>query len=164
MALDSETDALIRPDSREVEAADDNAPLWAPKGTPAGYKAMPVSFFASCAMAATAASTVYAYAHILCKDASQCADGEKAAYASAVAVATTLANVCGLMAVGIYERLPTRAGLAVWIGLRAGSVVVLGAGGKAATTRRGGEIRDTWLTSNDSGAEECRTRVRSAPS
>ncbi|KAI4908873.1 hypothetical protein J4E90_008610 [Alternaria incomplexa] len=47
MALDSETDALIRPDSREVEAADDNAPLWAPKGTPAGYKAMPVSFFAS---------------------------------------------------------------------------------------------------------------------
>ncbi|KNG46901.1 amp-dependent synthetase ligase [Stemphylium lycopersici] len=128
MAIDSETDALIRPDSHEVGAADDDAHLWTPKRRPAGYKAMPVSFFASCAMAATAASTVYAYAHIVCKEASQCADGGKAAYASAVAVATTLANVCGLMAVGIYERLPTRAGLAVWIGLRAGSVVVLGAG------------------------------------
>ncbi|KAK7530970.1 uncharacterized protein J3D65DRAFT_143793 [Phyllosticta citribraziliensis] len=96
---------------------------------PAGYKAMPVSFLASCAMAATAASTVYAYAHILCHDASRCADKEKAAYASAVALATTIANVCGLVAVGIYQRLPTRGALALWVGLRAGSVVVLSAGG-----------------------------------
>ncbi|KAK8170275.1 major facilitator superfamily domain-containing protein [Phyllosticta citribraziliensis] len=95
---------------------------------PAGYKAMPVSFLASCAMAATAASTVYAYAHILCHDASRCADKEKAAYASAVALATTIANVCGLVAVGIYQRLPTRGALALWVGLRAGSVVVLSAG------------------------------------
>ncbi|KAK8154309.1 major facilitator superfamily domain-containing protein [Phyllosticta citrichinensis] len=95
---------------------------------PAGYKAMPVSFLASCAMAATAASAVYAYAHILCQDASRCADKEKAAYASAVAAATTIANVCGLVAVGIYQRLPTRGALALWVGLRAGSVVVLSAG------------------------------------
>jgi hypothetical protein len=137
MALDSETDQLIRPESDEVDAANDNDTRpWTPKKTPAGYKAMPVSFLASCAIAATAASTVYAYAHILCKDASQCADAEKTAYASAVAVATTLANVCGLLAVGIYERLSTQQGLAVWIGLRAGSVVVLGAGGKAGQDER----------------------------
>ncbi|KAK7516262.1 major facilitator superfamily domain-containing protein [Phyllosticta citriasiana] len=112
----------------EGEEADE--PCIKPKkdGIPVGYKAMPVSFLASCAMAATAASTVYAYAHILCRDATQCADKEKAAYASAVAAATTIANVCGLVAVGIYERLPTRGALALWVGLRAGSVVVLSAG------------------------------------
>lgn len=132
MDLASETDVLIRPNRvNEVEAAEDEAPPWPPpKGRPAGYKAVPVSFLASCAIAATAASTVYAYAHILCQDASQCGDEERAAYASAVAVATTIANVCGLVAVGVYSRLPTHTGLGLWIGLRAGSVVVLGAGGQ----------------------------------
>ncbi|PSN67017.1 MFS general substrate transporter [Corynespora cassiicola Philippines] len=122
----AETASLLHREPESEPPSD--TPLWRSKGIPAGYKAMPISFLASCAMAATAASTVYAYAHILCKDASQCASSEKAAYASAVAAATTIANVCGLLAVSVYERLPTQTGLAVWVGLRAGSVVVLGAG------------------------------------
>ncbi|OJD31017.1 uncharacterized protein BKCO1_5300027 [Diplodia corticola] len=120
MAHDEESRPLLRGDGEQAK----------PKagGVAAGYKAMPISFLASCAMAATAASTVYAYAHILCRDASRCEDAEKATYASAVAAATTVANVCGLVAVGIYERMPTRAGLGLWVGLRAASVVVLAAG------------------------------------
>ncbi|CZT23690.1 uncharacterized protein RCC_09404 [Ramularia collo-cygni] len=95
---------------------------------PEGYLALPTSFLASFAIAVTAASTVYAYAHIVCEDATHCSDSEKAAYTSAVALATTLANLFSLTAMGIYERLPTRGALTLWMILRGGSVVVLTAG------------------------------------
>jgi hypothetical protein len=129
MTNDLETDRLISTEGGQGEETEPQL-VCNKKGMAAGYKAMPVSFLASFAMAATAASTVYAYAHILCEDGSQCGDSEKAIYASAVAAASTIANVCGLMAVSVYERLPTQMGLVVWVGLRAGSVVMLGVGGE----------------------------------
>ena len=130
MYSDEETEPLLRAVGGGDATADvDETTRVAPE-----YLAMPVSFLASCAMAVTAASTVYANAHMVYKDATQCANREKPDYAPAVAVATTLiANIFELLAVDMYQQLSTSTELIVWVGLRAGSVLILAAGGEPLT-------------------------------
>ncbi|CAD6577322.1 MAG: hypothetical protein ASARMPRED_008217 [Alectoria sarmentosa] len=79
-------------------------------------------------MAATAATTIFAYASLLCRDPTDCRDSERNLYAGAVAVATCAANVGGLLFLGTLERLSRenyKAALILWFVLRSMSVVVL---------------------------------------
>jgi len=95
-------------------------------------RVLPIALSASVAMAATAATTVYAYAVIICANPAHC-EGKQSAYAGSVALATAIANVCGILALGpLQEAIKTnpKAGLFFWLVSRAMSVIVLGVAGK----------------------------------
>lgn len=86
----------------------------------------------SIAMAATATTTVFAYAVILCEDPAQCKDEEKSAYAGAVALASGIANVCGILALGPLQyaiQSNVKYGLLFWITSRGTSVAILALAG-----------------------------------
>lgn len=94
---------------------------------------LPIGLLSALAMAATAATTVYAYAYLTCKDATHCRDTERNRYAGSVAIAITIANVCALLAIGTMARVSERShktGLAIWIICRSMSVAVLAFGGE----------------------------------
>ncbi|KAE8367006.1 hypothetical protein BDV27DRAFT_170276 [Aspergillus caelatus] len=89
---------------------------------------LPVSFLASLGMAATVATTIYAYADLLCTDPTACEDSEQSAYAAVVAIANGLAHTIAILILGPLQHLVNRylrAGLFLWIICRAASVVCL---------------------------------------
>ncbi len=89
---------------------------------------LPLALFAALAMAATAATTIFAYASLLCKDPTRCRKIERNVYAGAVAGATCIANLCGFLLLGTLERLSRKnhkAGMLLWFSLRSMSVVML---------------------------------------
>ncbi|KAI0107201.1 MFS general substrate transporter [Nemania sp. FL0031] len=92
------------------------------------HRVLFLSFSASVAIAATAPTTVYAYAYILCRDPTHCKDGEEALYAGASALATVISNSCGILALGPLQKVMKprpKAGLYLWMVARASSVAVL---------------------------------------
>ncbi|OTA66118.1 MFS general substrate transporter [Hypoxylon sp. EC38] len=92
------------------------------------HRVLFLALSASVAMAATAATTVYAYAVITCADPAHCKDDERGAYAGAVAVATGIANTCGILALGpLQEAVKSnpKAGLLFWLVSRATSIIIL---------------------------------------
>lgn len=92
---------------------------------------LPLALLAALAMAATAATTIFVYASLLCKDPMDCQDKERSLYAGAVAVASCAANVGSLLVLGPLERLARenyKAALLVWFTLRSFSVVMLALG------------------------------------
>ena len=92
---------------------------------------LPLALLAALAMAATAATTVFAYANLLCRDPTHCQDAEQNLYAGAVAVATIVANIGALIVLGPLENLSKingKAGLILWLACRAMSVTVLAFG------------------------------------
>ena len=93
---------------------------------------LPLALISALAMAATAATSIFVYATLLCKDPTACTDPESNVYAGEVALFTAIANVCGLLAVGPLERFSKRSrrgGLCLWIVIRSMSVVSLALGG-----------------------------------
>jgi hypothetical protein len=93
---------------------------------------IPFALLASLAIAVTSATTVFAYASLICRDPTHCQNAESSDYAAAVAVATFLANLAGTFALGPLGRLITKyrlGALWVWIICRASSVAVLALGG-----------------------------------
>ena len=89
---------------------------------------LPLALAAAMAIAATSATSVYAYADILCADPAHCKEEEKTVYAGAVALATTIANVCGILALGPLQsfiKTRPRGGLLFWLCSRAASVMIL---------------------------------------
>lgn len=98
----------------------------------AAYRTLPVALLASLGMAATTATTIYAYATLLCEDPTSCNDGEQSSYAAAVAIASGIAHAVAIMILGPMERLVKKhlqAGLRIWIVCRATSVTCLVVGG-----------------------------------
>lgn len=95
------------------------------------FRILPLALFAALAMAATAATTIFTYASLLCKNPTHCQASERNRYAGAVAVATSSANIGGLLVLGTLERLSKRnhkAGLMLWFSLRSMSVMMLAVG------------------------------------
>jgi hypothetical protein len=95
-------------------------------------KVIPFALLASLAIAVTSATTVFAYASLICRDPAHCQGAESSDYAAAVAVAVFLANIAGTFALGPLGQLVTRhqaGAMWVWIIFRAASVVVLALGG-----------------------------------
>lgn len=96
------------------------------------HRVLLLALSTSIAMAATAATTVFAYAVILCDDPTQCNGQEKGAYAGAVALAAGVANICGILALGPLQhavQVNVKYGLMFWIMSRGTSVAVLALGG-----------------------------------
>lgn len=118
-----------------------NEPPQRAQAVPGAYvdvkRVLPLSLTLSLGMAATAATTVFAYAVIICADPAHCdADQEKGAYSGAVAVATGIANLCGALVLGPLQavvRLNLKAGLFAWIAARILSVCVLWIAGTDST-------------------------------
>lgn len=101
-------------------------------GNTSPYAYLPLALLAALAVAAIAATTVFAYASLLCEDPTDCGESERSAYAGTVAAASCVANVCGLLFLGTLEKLSKRnrrAGLILWLVLRSMSVFVLAFGG-----------------------------------
>jgi hypothetical protein len=123
---DAHTDAPARLDDE----------IWkAYRTIPAAYahRILPIALSASLGMAATAATTVFAYAAIVCADPSHCKAEEQGKYAGAVALATGVSNICGVLALGpLQSSLKGRLklGLIFWLVSRATSVAVLAVGGE----------------------------------
>ncbi|EFE39230.1 hypothetical protein TRV_06052, partial [Trichophyton verrucosum HKI 0517] len=100
------------------------------------YRVLPISLFASLGMAATIATTIYAYANLLCADPKACKDGEQSAYAAVVAIANGIAHTVAILILGPLEHLvktQLKAGLALWIVCRAASVLCLVIGGDSSS-------------------------------
>ncbi|KAF3058431.1 hypothetical protein GL218_05724 [Daldinia childiae] len=94
-------------------------------------RVLPIAFTAAFAIAATAASTVFAYASLMCEDPAHCQPAEQKDYAEVVALATTIANVCAIVAVGPLQQLiegQPKIGLFLWLVFRALSILVLATG------------------------------------
>lgn len=85
-------------------------------------------------MAATAATSVFAYAFLLCDIPTECKNSERSSYAGVVATAICIANVCGLLVLGSMENLSKRnhkIGILLWLLCRSLSIVVLALGGSS---------------------------------
>ncbi|KAK2870571.1 hypothetical protein FQN49_003084 [Arthroderma sp. PD_2] len=92
------------------------------------YRVLPISLFASLGMAATVATTIYAYADLLCADPTACKDTEQSAYAAVVAIANGIAHTVAILILGPLEHLvktQLKSGLALWIVCRSASVLCL---------------------------------------
>ncbi|EGD88893.2 hypothetical protein H113_03848 [Trichophyton rubrum MR1459] len=101
------------------------------------YRVLPISLLASLGMAATIATTIYAYANLLCANPKACKDGEQSAYAAVVAIANGIAHTVAILILGPLEHLvktQLKAGLALWIVCRAASVLCLVIGGDSPPT------------------------------
>lgn len=95
---------------------------------------LPISFLASLGIAATVATTIFAYADLLCADPTDCKGEEQSAYAAVVAVTNGISHAAAILALGPLERLiktRLKAGLVMWIICRASSVVLLVIGGNS---------------------------------
>lgn len=93
---------------------------------------LPIPFLAAVGVAATAATTVFAYAFLLCKDPTKCRSHEQTAYATTVAAASLIGNISALAILGPMEKLVAKhrkSGLVLWLIFRSMSVVVLAFGG-----------------------------------
>lgn len=96
-----------------------------------GY-VLPLAFLASLAMASTAATTLFAYAALLCKDSRHCKENETSHYAGFTAGATSISNIVGMAALGYLQKIAAngKAGLMLWLTCRSMSVAMLLVGGK----------------------------------
>jgi len=97
------------------------------------YMVLPVAFLCSMGMAATAATTISAYANLLCENPLHCAGDEKNHYAGVVALSVTISNFCGILVLGLLRLLPKRnpkAALYFWLFSRSASVAILAIGGE----------------------------------
>jgi hypothetical protein len=95
---------------------------------------LPIPLAAACAIAATSAATVFAYASIICADPTHCKINERDRYSGTVAIASVVAEFCGVIAIFVVRRWAKsnpKLGLCFWLGCRATGVAILPSGGKA---------------------------------
>lgn len=97
------------------------------------HRVLFLALSAAVGMAATAATTVYAYGVIMCVNPAHCSEGEKGAFAGSLAISTAIANVCGVVILGPLQhtiRFNPKLGLSVWLISRASSIGVLAVAGE----------------------------------
>ncbi|GIC86257.1 uncharacterized protein Aud_002625 [Aspergillus udagawae] len=119
----------------------------------AAYRTLPLALLASLGMAATTATTIYAYADLLCEDPTDCKNGEQNAYAAVVAIASGIAHAMAILILGPMEQLiqkHLRAGLLTWIVCRATSVlcIVIGVSIRSVTIAVSGRIFEGLASDN----------------
>lgn len=94
---------------------------------------LPIAFTSAFAIAATSATTLYAYASITCADPTHCRDEEQSRYASIVAFAVTTANIFGMFAVFVlrqWTEYRPKVGLCFWLICRGLGMAILAVGGE----------------------------------
>nr|QVK45117.1 MFS transporter [Pseudopithomyces chartarum] len=87
-----------------------------------------VAFLATFGMNAAAASSVFVFARILCKDSSSCNGDEQNAFARSLAIATVIANVCAILVIqplhAVSKKTPNTV-LMLWLVCRSTSIALL---------------------------------------
>ena len=87
-----------------------------------------VAFLATFGMNAAAASSVFVFARILCKDSSSCDGDEQNAFARSLAIATVIANVCAILVIqplhAVSKKTPNTV-LILWLVFRSTSIALL---------------------------------------
>ncbi|KAH7048237.1 major facilitator superfamily domain-containing protein [Macrophomina phaseolina] len=99
---------------------------------PGLYFVLPVAFLCSMGMAATSATTIFAYETLLCEDPSNCSQQETERYSATVAFSVAISNFCAVLVLWLLPLLPQgnpKTTLYFWIFTRASSVFVLAIGG-----------------------------------
>jgi hypothetical protein len=122
-----ETEPLLPEELSSPHLEQDDSP-----NSPPEYL-LPVALLAALAMSSTAATAYYAYAKLLCRDASNCHDKETSRYAGSVAVATAIANLLGIITLGYLQSLAatnSRLALMAWLACRSMSAAMLLVGGE----------------------------------
>ncbi|EKG22622.1 hypothetical protein MPH_00026 [Macrophomina phaseolina MS6] len=97
------------------------------------YFVLPVALFCSMGMAATSATTIFAYETLLCEDPSNCAPHEKDRYSATVALSVAIANFCAVLVLWVVPFLQKgnpKTMLYCWLLARSTSVAVLALGGE----------------------------------
>ena len=95
-------------------------------------RVLPIALLAALAMASTSATAFFAYATLLCADPPYCTGSETSRYAGSVAITTSVANVLGLISLGLLQRISStypKSGLMLWLICRSMSAVMLLIGG-----------------------------------
>ncbi|KAI0886473.1 major facilitator superfamily domain-containing protein [Annulohypoxylon maeteangense] len=97
------------------------------KGDIVPERVLPIALLASLAMASTAATALFAYATLLCKDPQHCRDDETRRYSSFAAGAISISNIVGMLALGYLQKAAAKGklGLMLWMVARSMSVVML---------------------------------------
>lgn len=94
---------------------------------------LPLAFTSSFAITTISAAGVHAYAAITCRDPAHCDEEERKRFSATVAIATALANFCGIGTIWFLkakaEAYP-KIGLGLWFGCRALGISILALGGK----------------------------------
>ncbi|KAA8895460.1 major facilitator superfamily domain-containing protein [Sphaerosporella brunnea] len=81
------------------------------------HRLLPVALLAALGSAGAAAPTVFAYAYLCCDNPLRCNEDEHQVYARTTALATTIANICGILALGPaahFSRNRRSLGLSLW--------------------------------------------------
>lgn len=94
---------------------------------------LPLALVAALAMSSTAATAYFAYATLLCSNATRCEEEESAEFARSIAFATSVANILGILALGPLQRLTRtrlKLGLLSWLAVRSMSAMMLLIGSK----------------------------------
>lgn len=133
-----DTTHLLRDGQVDSPGATSSGPLPSQTGTETTQvniepgRVLPLALLASLAMASTAATTLFAYAALLCKDSQHCGENETSRYAGFVAGATSISNIIGMAALGYLQKVAAkgRAGLVLWLVCRSMSIVMLLVGGE----------------------------------
>jgi hypothetical protein len=129
--FEQETTALLHHEAAELEDTRDSPPndsgITAQQQDFTPQYVLPIALLTALAMASTSATSYFAFATLLCKDARRCQGEETAKYAGFVAGATCTANILGISALGYL-------GLLLWMVCRSMSAVVLLVGGEQSST------------------------------
>jgi hypothetical protein len=106
---------------------------------------LPIALAAACAIAATSATTIFAYASITCADPTHCNAHEQDRYSGTVAIASVVAEFCGIISISVLRRWTTsnpKFGLCFWLGCRGTGVAILASGGKTVELLRWHNLAD----------------------
>lgn len=96
------------------------------------YFVLPVALFCSMGMAATSATTIFAYQTLLCRNPGNCSPHEKERYSATVALSVTIADFCAVLVLWLVPFLQQghpKTTLYFWLFARSTGVAILALGG-----------------------------------
>lgn len=135
---DDDNVALLTSERNDDSPKNDNTTCALPQAFPV-ERALPIALLAALAMASTAATAYFAFASLLCKDPLHCRSSETSKFAGFMAVATCIANILGMSALGHLQKVATmncKFGLSLWMTIRSMSAVMLLVGGERLSPHR----------------------------
>lgn len=124
--MSTETEPLLAPSISDLDTASISPPILTTSNL--SFAILPIAFTAAIGTAAAAAPTIYAYASLFCADPTHCTAEESHAFARTVAISSTIASVCGILAVGPVEQLFRRRrkwGIVTWLFSRGMGIAML---------------------------------------
>ncbi|KAF4626877.1 hypothetical protein G7Y89_g11281 [Cudoniella acicularis] len=131
-SLLDDQDHTLFPSAQTVPVTDrENVLAFAGANQCSAFAVLPLALLSALAMAATAATSMFAFAFLLCEVPTECKASERNLYAGVIALATGIANICSLLVLGAIGTLSKRnhkLNILLWLLCRSMSVVALASG------------------------------------